>query len=276
MRPHQIWANVSSHTNGDSDVEVLEADEVILRRVFDAFVSQIGIENWLRRRDAIEAEYQAFSAASIGLVDVPIFWLEDTFGWYLYLCELTIARPHESPTYYSSRVLPFLGAIGRKLHYQASVRNLDAKLLETATERKREPDGLIFEILVALSYAELGFTVEFIPEGSARTPDMRVEMHGDSFLVECKRMSSRSQYAVEEERLWRKQWEVAEPVVKNVSQWVWLDVVIHVELSTLEPNWLARKLETLLPISGDFTEVDDDQGRAGSKLKRNTKAYKVL
>jgi hypothetical protein len=61
-----------------------------------------------------------------------------------FLCELAIARPHEMPS-------------------------------ETMTDRVREPDGFIFEVLVALPYAECGWAVEFLPEGGGPMPDMCVE-----------------------------------------------------------------------------------------------------
>ncbi|MDR5743598.1 hypothetical protein QCE73_10595 [Caballeronia sp. LZ029] len=259
MRPHHLWQRVSSLTNHDSDVQVSEADPVVLRRAFDAFVSLIDINDWLARRDAVEAEFQRLSASFAGMVEPPLIQFDDTIAWYLYLCELAIARPYELPTYYSSRALPVLGAIGSKLRFRDRVANLKEKILETITKRRREPDGFIFEILVALSYAEQGFAVTFIPESSDPTPDMEVEMHGESFFVECKRMSSRSQYAIAEEALWRQQWAQAEEVVRQNREWVWIDTQIHVELSTLPQDWLARRLAAILPLGDRYAEsVDTD------------------
>ncbi len=140
----------------------------------------------------------------MGTIDGPLLSFADTIGWYLYLCELAISRPHELPTYYSSRGLPFLGVIGSKLRYAGGVQNLNTKLRETMTDRRLEPDGFIFEVLVALSYAECGWAVEVLPEGPGRTPDLSITMHGQKLSVECKRMSSRSQYAIEEESNWRE------------------------------------------------------------------------
>ncbi|MBJ9656117.1 hypothetical protein I5588_16315 [Burkholderia multivorans] len=259
MRVHSTWSKVSALTAEDSDVEVPEPDPVLLRRAFDAFVAQIGVDAWLVRRDAIAAEFQRKSAELIGYVDAPRLEFGDTIAWYLYLCELAIARPYEIPTYYSSRALPFIGVIGTKLKYAKSVKNLDAKVRGTMTDRKREPDGFIFEILVALSYAELGWTVEFLPESSDPTPDMRVERLGVKLLVECKRMSSRSQYAIEEEALWRRHWEEAVPFLRGQCQSVWLDVVAHVRLETLPNDWLSKRIAALLPLTGsEATSSDED------------------
>ncbi len=258
MLTHPAWANVSALTADDSDVEVREADPVVLRRAFDAFVAQIGVDNWLIRRDAIAAQFQRKSVEFMGYVDAPVLAFDDTIAWYLYLCELAIARPYELPTYYSARALPFLGAIGSKLQYATSVKNLDGKLRETMTDRKREPDGFIFEVLVALSYAEYGWTVEFLPEGSDPTPDMRVERSGVQLLVECKRMSSRSQYAIEEEALWRRHWDEAVPFLRGLGQSIWLDVVAHVKLETLPNDWLPKRIAALLPLTGSLAASSDE------------------
>ncbi len=266
MHTHSTWANASDLTADDSDVEVLEPDPVVLRRAFDAFITQIGVDAWLIRRDAIAAEFQRKSAELSDYVDAPLLEFDDTIAWYLYLCELAIARPYEMPTYYSSRALPFMGAIGNKLQYAKSVKNLDAKLRETMTDRKREPDGFIFEVLVALSYAELGWTVEFLPESSDPAPDMRVERLGVKLLVECKRMSSRSQYAIEEEALWRRHWQEAVPLLRGQGQSVWLDVVAHVRLETLPSGWLSKRIAELLPLTGSETTSSDENATVRARL----------
>ncbi|MGF6442634.1 hypothetical protein [Paraburkholderia youngii] len=266
MRIHSTWGKVSALTAEDSDVEVSEPDPVVLRRAFDAFVAQIGVDAWLIRRDAIAAEFQRKSAELMGYVDAPLLAFDDTIAWYLYLCELAIARPYEMPTYYSSRTLPFIGVIGRKLQYAGSVQNLDAKLRETMTDRKREPDGFIFEVIVALSYAELGWTVEFLPEGGDPTPDMRVERSGAKLLVECKRMSSRSQYAIEEEALWRRHWEEAVPSLREQGQSVWLDVVAHTRLETLPNDWLSKRIAGLLPLTDSEATSSDEDATVRARL----------
>ncbi len=187
-------------------------------------------------------------------------------GWYLYLCELAISRPFELPTSYSCRVLPFLAAIGSKLRFSDSVSNLNEKFKETVTKRAREPDGHIFEILVALSYAELGWSVEFIPEGPTKTPDMRVTKGGRQLSVECKRMSSRSVYVIDEEARWRQIWASAEDVLKKNGQWVWLDVVLHKEAKEISPDWLVQKLGALLPIAEAEVRDVDEQATVRARL----------
>lgn len=266
MQPHSVWSSVTTLTADDSDVEVTEADPVLLRRVFDAYVRQIGVDAWLHRRDVVAAQFERKSAELVGTIDGPLLSFADTIGWYLYLCELAIARPHELPTYYSSRVLPFLGVIGSKLRYAGSVQNLDTKLRETMADRRLEPDGFIFEVLVALSYAECGWAVEFLPEGPGRTPDLSIAMHGQKLSVECKRMSSRSQYAIEEESNWREHWSAAETVLRRNGQWIWLDVMVHVELTSLPLDWLAQRLEAMLPLQDSDGATADETATVRARV----------
>jgi hypothetical protein len=48
-------------------------------------------------------------------------------------------------------------------------------------------DAAAFEVEVAASYVAQSYTVEFIEEGTERTPDLEVTIHdGRTFLVECK------------------------------------------------------------------------------------------
>ncbi|MFM0300226.1 hypothetical protein PQQ99_08875 [Paraburkholderia sediminicola] len=262
LRPHPMWDNAKEVAGDESLVSPEEPDPILLRRAYDAFVDQIGIDAWRQRRAAVESEYLRVAHEQVAMGQTPALLFEDKLGWYLFLCELAISDPYHLPTYYSARALPFMGAIGAKLKYGASVQGLSGKFGEIATKRTREPDGHIFEILVALSYAEKGWVVQFIPESPpAKTADMMVTLEGVTLHVECKRMSQRSAYVQEEENLWHQQWTSAESMIRANRQWLWVDVVVHVEMKSLTPDWFASKLAVLLPYDGIDASMNDEAGR---------------
>jgi hypothetical protein len=130
----------------------------------------------------------------------------------------------------------------------------------------REPDGHIFEILVALSDAELGWVVEFVPEESVKTADMLVTRDGVKLYIECKRLSQRSVYAVEEEAHWRQQWRIAEDVVSSSRQWIWFNVAIHAEVKDLPPDWLATSFASFLPLREGEIRIADATATIRARL----------
>ena len=78
----------------------------------------------------------------------------------------------------AARALPFFVGIGERLQYANRVSGLGGKIEDVLTKYKSDPDGLIFEILVALSYAASGWEVQFLDEQPPRkTPDF-VATHG--------------------------------------------------------------------------------------------------
>ncbi len=60
-----------------------------------------------------------------------------------------------SPTYFTI----FRGHGERWVH-ESKICGLQRKIIESLSNYKKSPDGIIFEILVALSYAEKGWDVE--------------------------------------------------------------------------------------------------------------------
>ncbi|WP_371880035.1 hypothetical protein [Caballeronia sp. S22] len=220
-----------------------------MKKTIEAMISGIGVDAWIERRDKIERELLEQTRDLEQHVDAPRLWFEDRIAWYLYLCELAISNPYSLPTYYSSRVLPFFSAIGSKLTFRDAVEGFQEKLDETMSKRRRDPDGHVFEMLVALSYAESGWYVEFIPEGPEKTPDLRVKQGEVELLVECKRQSSLSDYAGREEATWRRHWERAVGRILSNRQWVWFDVVVHKELHLLPDDWFDSRLARLLPLA---------------------------
>ena len=67
------------------------------------------------------------------------------------------------------------------------------------------PDGILFEMLVALLWKINGYeSVEFLEETpGGMTPDLRASNKTDEWYIECKRLDKDSQYRREERAKWR-------------------------------------------------------------------------
>jgi hypothetical protein len=71
----------------------------------------------------------------------------------------------------SRLALPFFAGIGPRCQHAHRAAGLDRKIKRLLKDYRKDRDGLLFEVLVALSYAAAGWDVTFIDEGAAKSPD---------------------------------------------------------------------------------------------------------
>lgn len=115
--------------------------------------------------------------------------------------------------------------------------------------QRSQPDGLLFEILVALSYAVKGWNVELLGQRpSAKSPDMRVTKGNEELFIECKRLARRTSYAEKERDEFLRLWDSAKQALMTGRQWIWFKGVFHQEVSTLPDDFLVKKFEAALPL----------------------------
>jgi hypothetical protein len=159
----------------------------------------------------------------------------------------------------AQRILPFFAGIGERWEYAKNVARLDQKIIESLTHYRKDPDGILFEILVALSYAAKGWHVELLEEKPpAKSPDMVVRKGGIELFVECKRLNRRTAYSEKEQTEFLRLWDKATPVLIQNRQWLWLKAVFHAEVFTLPNDFLAHILQRTLPIGGNETILHED------------------
>lgn len=235
-----------------------------LRAGLNLFLSHLG-QQWEKRRSEIVKSLQALSALRSGPENLettpPVRIQEDEMGWYLYLCEQSLDDPLCVEVAQAQRCTPFISAIGAKLVHAPAVKGLDRKVDELLSHYKSNPDGLIFEILVALAYAEQGWDVELIEEGmtSKQSPDMVARRDGDELFVECKRLSRTTQYAEEEKREFLRVWDAAAPTLNANGQWLWLHAAFHVEAKALPTDFLSKIFLDKLPLSTAVATLHDSE-----------------
>ena len=106
----------------------------------------------------------------------PLFDPVDTAAWYILQAE-TFATDRALWTPEGTmRVVPFLTRLGKELKLLLSVKGVEERAARMMLQERRQPEGSIFEMLVALAYRRGGWNrVEFVPEtpGRGRTPDMK-------------------------------------------------------------------------------------------------------
>ncbi|SOU05860.1 hypothetical protein [Xanthomonas arboricola] len=234
-----------------------------LQRALETFVGRLGAEEWSRRRQGV-IDLLAGSLEKLGEGPyVPIRVQRDEIGWYLLLAELALEDPLSLEVSQASRALPFLAAIGLRLDYAHSVTGLFDRFDDALGAYRSDPDGTIFEILVALSYAAAGWNVDFLPSSPLRKqPDMRATKSGLTLYIECKKLSRTSEYGEKERVRFLQMWDATSTVLIENKQWLWLKAHFKVEVSSLPVSFLADVLAESLPAGeGETIIYDGDEAK---------------
>ncbi|MBW8311758.1 MAG: hypothetical protein K0M64_06935 [Rhizobium sp.] len=229
-----------------------------LQRAFDAFVGRLGADEWKRRRKGVIDQLTA-SVQAVGAVPfVPLRVQQDEIAWYLLLAELALEDPLSLEVSQASRALPFLAAIGMRLNFADRVLWLNERFDDALTKYRADPDGTIFEVLVALSYASSGWDVELLPSSkTSKQPDMRAVKDGLTLYIECKRLSRSSEYGEKERSHFLEMWNGVSDLLAKNSQWLWLRANFKVEASALPKSFLKDLVSRSLPVPNAETNIYD-------------------
>ncbi len=229
-----------------------------LRRALDGLLGRLGAEEWVRRRQGV-IDLLAESLKGLGNGPyVSIRVQRDEIAWYMLLAELALEDPLSLEVSQASRALPFLAAIGLRLDYADRVAGLYDRFDDMLTSYRSDPDGTLFEILVALSYAARGWDVEFLPSTALqKQPDMRATKDDLTLYIECKKLSRTSEYGERERARFIDMWTATSKVLSENGQWLWLKAGFKVEASSLPTGFLADILAGSLPVSEGETTIYD-------------------
>jgi hypothetical protein len=267
------------------------ADSAI-RAGITPFLTRMSPEDWQARRAEI-IEWLRGVPEETSLENAKSIRVKaDEIGWYLFLCEQALEDPMCMDVSQAQRAIPFFVGIGERWAFAPKVKGLEGKIDELLHKYKSEPDGLIFEILVALSYAAKGWEVEFIEQQSTKTADMVVRKGEKEIYVECKRQVRRSSYAETESNEFLRLWEAAKHVLVANRQWVWCKAMFHAEVSNLPTDFLTKILQGALPLKSGEHLIHDSvdatiharlidqhsvaQHMANFRVKANSPALSVL
>lgn len=182
-----------------------------LRRAVEWFKTFLATDEWEARR---RAAFIRLHIAAFGLTASEdrgrFFDDSDTFGWYLFLAEAFLDHLWNYEPMFGSRVVPTFAAIGRNLPILKAVGGVDGRVRRLVGPDRSQPNGGLFELLVAAAYGRAGAKVSFRPEepGRAKTYDLDVDLDGRDFAVECKRLET-GDYGERERARMREVWRPA-------------------------------------------------------------------
>lgn len=240
-------------------------DHPDLRRCVDWLKSYLQPGEWESRRNAAFTRLYA-SAYGFPAEDERgrFFDESDKFGWYLFLAEAFFDHPWNYEPMYGSRVVPLFAALGRDLELLNSVAGLDERVKRLVGPERRQPNGGVFELLVAAAYRRAGGEVAFRPErpGIAKTHDMDVTIGGRELAVECKRLET-SDYGERERMRMRELWEPAAYIANAAERSTFGNVSFLIPVFGVPNRYLHDKVRRWLD-SGSPAHVWADEVARGT------------
>lgn len=251
-------------------------DNPELRRVVDWFKSFIPPQQWVQRREQA-ARRLYLSAMGIDAGDGRFFDAKDGFGWYLFLAEALLDHIGNYDYVFGSRVIPVFQAIGRDLDLLQQVGGLTARVQRMVDKERGQPNGSLFELLVAACYRRAGASVTFVEErpGQAKAHDLDVTVHGRTWAVECKRMEV-GEYGENERLQIGRLWSDCSKRLAGIECNTLCSVSFQVELKAIASDYLKVKVVDWLE-SGKKEKVWSDATAIGHIAKLNLRPLqKVL
>ena len=214
-------------------------DNPDLRRAVDWLKSFMPAREWQQRR--LAATQRLYEAALGQLEDKKgrFFREADTFAWHLLQAEAFLDHIHNYDPMYGSRVVPLMIALGKSLPVLVGVGDVERRVRRMVGPDRSQPNGGMFELLVAAAYRREGFDVTFVEEqpGQKKTHDMNVRRDGREWAVECKRMEV-GEYGDGERTRMRELWGPLSQTFMDQECSIFADVNFHVEISTVPYEYL--------------------------------------
>jgi hypothetical protein len=188
------------------------------------------------RQHLVRARNKIFQGETAALYDST-----DTAAWYILQAETFASdRKYWTPEGVM-RVVPFLTRIGKELPLLLSVGGVEQRAARLMLSERQQPDGGLFELLVALAYRRRGWDrVEFVSEtpGRGRTPDLHVFRPSKRWAVECKRLMP-SPYAFREKSRGEALASLAHALSLQMYSPVVVKIVYKLELTSVPDDYLV-------------------------------------
>lgn len=238
-------------------------DDLELRRAVDWFKSKMTADEWEARR--LAAAERLYDAALHNITDTKgrFFEARDTFGWYLFLAEANLDHVWNYEPVFGSRVIPVFKAIGRDFDALKTVAGVEDRIAEIVGKNRSQPNGGLFELLVASAYLREGAEVAFVPEqpGVAKTHDLDATIDGVTWAVECKRMEVGDTGDHERNRI-RELWNPIAHHLARAGRSILAEVEFHVPPKDLPDDHLVRRVASVV-LGGSKSVSWDDASSTG-------------
>lgn len=237
-------------------------DNPDLRRAVDWFKSFIPEAEWkVRRVKAATALYQCEIGTADSLGDGRAYNTRDTFGWYLFLAESYLDHIFNYDYYFGARVIPVFLSIGRNLDLIKGIQGVDNRVGRMVMRDHAQPNGSLFELLVAACYRRARAIVAFVEEqrGVTKTHDMDVTIEGIVWAVECKRMEV-GEYGERERIRIGELWKDGSLQLSLIEKNALCHAQFRIELSLVPDSYLTEKVDLWLATAKQSFAWDDSIG----------------
>lgn len=238
-------------------------DNADIRRAVEWMRGYIGEAEWKRRRlAAARRVYDLIANGAEPGATGRFFDERDSFAYQLYLAEAYIDHIWNYDPVFGSRVVPVFAAIGRNLDLLLTVNGIGDRVARMIGAERAQPNGPLFELLVAAAYLRAGGKVSFVPEqrGGPRTHDMDVDLNGRVYAIECKRMEV-SDFGEGERARARALWTPSSAHLASILRSTFAEVEFLVPLADVPDDYLTRKTQAWQLNSSRAFEWDDEKGR---------------
>jgi len=220
-------------------------DHPEVRAAVEWFRGRIGDGEWRRRRMA--AAHRLYDLVVNGVQPGKsgrYFDERDTFAWYLFQAEAYVDHIWNYDPVFGARVVPVFAAIGRYLNLLSAVEGVDERVARMVGAERAQPNGPIFELLVAAAYARQGGAVSFVPEqpGATRSHDFDVTLNGRVLAVECKRMEV-GDFGEREHLRVRELWGPTAAYLGSIDCSTLAQVDFLVPVATVPADYLTNKVK---------------------------------
>jgi hypothetical protein len=239
----------------------LWADDPDLRRAFIWLSGYMGVD-WERRRlNAFVRLYAPVVGNNGGDEKGRFFDPDDMIGWYLFQAEAVLDHVWNVEPMYASRIVPLLQTIGKSLPLLLNVPGLDSRLKRLVGSERKQPNGGLFELIVAAAYLRIGAQVAFREEPrNAKSHDLDVTIGDVTYAVECKRMET-SDYGERERMQMRALWLPASELIAGSGGSAFGNVDFKISVSDVPNRYLIDKGREWLESCSPSLLWDDDVAR---------------
>ncbi|AZF39669.1 hypothetical protein C4J88_4936 [Pseudomonas sp. R4-39-08] len=227
---------------------------------FKSFMSE---DVWARRKSGVEGYFAGITKSIVESATKDsmqynnrMAYFAKWIDWYLYLAEVcsTKAFGHDQSQW--ARIKPYFMKIGSSIDLLKSVVGVEKRVKDMFYGKDNNADSVLFELIVAIAYAEQGWLVEFIPEvkGGGKTPDLKVIKGDDVLFVECKRFQKVTDYSEQEREAWLKQWAELLPEMLKSKLPFMVRVNFKSEVASIPKGAVAELYRSAIKDKTPFTE----------------------
>lgn len=170
--------------------------------------------------------------------------VEDRLFFYIAIC--TAFYRNRTTSYIAteySRIYPMIFNLNEKWIHTKEIKNFENKFNELCAEKPSQSVySFFFEILVAISYVEQGYLVEFIEKISTKTPDIRISKNSITRYVECKKLQRANASSYEELDMWYRLIDEFSQIIYPISLCGQIHFKFKSQLKNVNIKYTKRKL----------------------------------